>query len=422
MENPMASVSTNQAINQTDLDDSATGVAQLAKHLVSVPSHYPPGDTHLMANSIVQAVSDVPNIEVEQYPTLPHVVNLVLRVRGDTPGKRLVFNGHMDTFPLVDENSWTTNAKGQEKDGKIYGLGISDMKGGIAAILMTLRYLAKNTHLFSGEVVATFVGDEESMGTEGTKWLLENVEHARGDAMISADAGSPYVLRFGEKGILWLNLSAKGKSAHAAHVHRGDSAIDKLLDVITDLKTLCAQEVVAPESVIDAIEASRELSESYSGVGESEVLKKITVTFGTIQGGRLSNLISDSAEATADIRVPVGVKTSDIEAHVHKIIEQHPGVSVVVRRSYEPTWTDVNQPIIQSLAKNCESILGTRPAVNMRVGASDARHYRYAGIPTVVCGLTSYNMGAADEHVVSYELDALVKVFAMTSIEFLKPQ
>ena len=417
----MASVLPSPTINQTELDEYSAIVAQLAKHLVSVPSHYPPGNTHLMADAIAQAVSDVPNIEVERYPTLPHVVNLVLRIRGDSEGRRLVFNGHMDTFPLVDELSWTTNPKGEEKDGRLYGLGISDMKGGIAAILMAMRFLAKNTHLFSGEVVATFVGDEESMGTEGTKWLLENVEHARGDAMISADAGSPYVLRFGEKGILWLNLSAKGKSAHAAHVHRGDSAIDKLLDVIADLKALCGQAVDAPESVTSAIDASRELSESYSGAGETEVLKNLTMTVGTIQGGRLSNLISDSAEATADIRVPVGVKTSDIEANVHKIIEQHPGVSVVIRRSYEPSWTDVNHPIIQSLVKNCESVLGKRPVVNMRVGASDARHYRYAGIPTVVCGLTSYNMGAADEHVDTKELDALVRIFAMTAIEFLKP-
>jgi acetylornithine deacetylase/succinyl-diaminopimelate desuccinylase-like protein len=47
--------------------------------------------------------------------------------------------------------------------------------------------------------------------------------------MISADAGFPRVLRFGEKGMIWLSLHAHGRSAHAAHVHRGDSAIDKLL-------------------------------------------------------------------------------------------------------------------------------------------------------------------------------------------------
>lgn len=417
----MASVLPDLTINATAVDEYSAVVAQLAKKLVEVPSHYPPGNTHLMADAIIQAVADVPNIEIEKYPTLPHVLNLVLRVRGDRPGKRLVFNGHMDTFPLVDEASWTTDPKGEEKDGRLYGLGVSDMKGGIAAILMTFRFLAKNTHLFSGEVVATFVGDEESMGTEGTKWLLDNVEHARGDAMISADAGSPYVLRFGEKGILWLNLSATGKSAHAAHVHRGDSAIDKLLAVIADLKALCNQQADAPESVTQAIDASRELSESYSGSGETEVLKKTTITVGTIQGGRLSNLISDSAEATADIRIPVGIKTSDIEAKVYKIAANYPGVSVVVRRSYEPTWTDVHHPVIQSLVKNCESVLGKRPVVNMRVGASDARHYRNAGIPTVVCGLTSYNMGAANEHVDAHELDALVKVFALTAIDFLQP-
>lgn len=415
----MSSASCNKAFEQTELDKYCAEVLSLSKKLVSIPSHYPPGDTHQMADAIIQAVSDISNIEVERYPTLPHVVNVVLRVRGDKPGRRLVFNGHMDTFPLVNQEAWTADFKGEERDGKLYGLGISDMKGGIAAILTALRFLANNTNLFSGEVVATFVGDEETMGTEGTKWLLDHVEHARGDAMISADTGSPYVLRFGEKGLLWLNLHATGKSAHAAHVHHGDSAIDKLLNVIAELKSLCAQPVQAPGSVTSAIDASREISESYSGAGETEVLKAVTMTVGTIKGGRLSNLISDSAEATADIRVPVGAKTSDMEAQVRKIIARHPGVSVEVRRAYEPTWTEVDHPVIQALVSNCENILGKRPAVNMRVGASDARHYRNAGIPTVVCGLTSYNMGAADEYVEAHEIIALTKVFALTTIDFL---
>lgn len=415
-----ASLATAQTGNPMAWFDAADNdVAALARHLVGVPSAYPPGDTHLMADAVVQAIADVPEIEVERYRTLPHVANLVLRLRGNCPGRRLVFNGHMDTFPLVNAPRWTTDPAGEERDGKLYGLGISDMKGGIAAILTAMRFLAGHRDLFHGEVVATFVGDEESMGTEGTQWLLDNVPHARGDAMISADTGSPYVLRFGEKGMVWLSLSAEGKSAHAAHVHRGDSAIEKLIDVINELKSLRDFPVEAISDVVASIDASSAMSEASSGAGESEVLKNVTVTFGTIKGGTLSNLVADQAEATADIRIPVGVAAVAIEARVRAIVARHSGVSVNVARRYEPNWTDPRQPVIRSLVSNCEAVLGTAPAVNMRVGASDARLYRYAGVPAVVCGLTSYNMGSADEYVDVDELRALAKVFALTALDFL---
>src|SRR5258708_20291888 len=110
------------------------------------------------------------------------------------------------------------------------------MKGCVAAIVFALRQLADLRDSFAGEVIATFAGDEESMGTEGTGYLLNHVPHAAGDAMISADTGSPNVLRFGEKGMIWLRLDATGKSAHPAHVHKGYSPIEKLLSPIHPLQ------------------------------------------------------------------------------------------------------------------------------------------------------------------------------------------
>jgi succinyl-diaminopimelate desuccinylase len=132
-----------------------------------------------------------------------------------------------------------------------------------------------------------------------------------------------------------------------------------------------------------------------SGIGEAEVLKSVKVTFGTIQGGRLSNLIADSAEATADIRLPVGVSVSEVEAEIERVVASA-GVVEYISRRYEPSWTAPDHELIQLLKHNSVECLGADP-VNMRVGASDARRYRAAGVPTVVCGLTPNSMGAADE-------------------------
>lgn len=397
---------------------SSHQIVDLARSLVAVPSAYPPGNTHAVADSI-EAMFEGSGAEVERIGTLPHVMNLVVRVRGARPGRRLVFNGHLDTFPLVNAHQWSVDPNGEERDGKLYGLGVSDMKGGVAAIVFALRQLAGLRKSFAGEVVATFAGDEESMGTEGTGYLLNHVPHAAGDAMISADTGSPNVLRFGEKGMIWLRLDATGKSAHAAHVHRGDSAIEKLLDAIQELKTVRDYPVNAPAEVLAAIARSSETSELTSGAGESDVLRQVTITFGTVSGGRLSNLIADHATGTADVRLPVGVSVAEIENRINEIVARHPGVSLEITRRYEPSWTPPDHEIIRTLSRHCAAKLGTQPVVNMRVGASDARLYRQHGVPTVVCGLTSYNMGSSDEHVYVDELRALGEVFALTAFDYL---
>jgi succinyl-diaminopimelate desuccinylase len=394
-------------------------VVELARRLVAQRSDNPPGDTRAIAAEIVAILGRVDGVEVEQHPGAEHIMNVVARVRGARPGRRLVFNGHLDTFPLGDPASWSVDPAGEERDGRIYGLGVSDMKGGLAAILFAVQRLAEVRDTLAGEVVATFAGDEETMGTLGTQLLLETVPHAHGNAVINADAGSPRVLRFGEKGMIWLKLTARGRSAHAAHVHRGDSAIDKLVDVISRMRELSAFPLQAPPKVLDAIARSGAVSEGMSGIGESDVLRRITVTFGTITGGRLSNLIADHAEATADVRLPVGVSVAEVEAEIRRMVEGSEGVEVEISRRFEPSWTDPGHEIIRTVAANCHSVLGVAPVVNMRVGASDARLTRAAGLPTVVCGLTPYNMGAADEYVEIEELMALGEIFTLSAFDYL---
>jgi succinyl-diaminopimelate desuccinylase len=404
------------------IESRRADVLSIAKRLLSVPSEYPPGDTIAIVDEITRMMSTVKPIEIIRLPGAPHIMNVALRVCGRQPGRRLILNGHLDTFPLGDRAAWHFNPEGEEREGRLYGLGVSDMKGGVAAILFALIRLADVREQWNGELVATLAGDEESMGVLGSKLMLDRLPIARGDAMISADAGSPRVLRFGEKGMIWLKLRARGRAAHAAHVHKGDSAIEKLLQVIGEMQKLRAWRVDAPVSVMEAIDAAASVSEQLSGIGESEVLKSVTVTFGTIHGGRLSNLVADSAEATADIRLPVGVSVSEIEAEIERMVASVNGIECEISHRYEPSWTVSDHEMIQLLKRNCAEYLGTDPVVNMRVGASDARHYRAAGVPTVVCGLTPNNMGAADEYVEMEELKKLGEIFAMAAFDYLTSQ
>jgi len=360
-------------------------------------------------------------IELTLHETGEGVVNLVARVCGSGPGRRLVMNGHLDTYPVNEALPWTVDPLGGDvRDGRIYGRGAADMKGGIAASMTALALLAEHRALWRGEAVLALGGDEESMGHLGTQWLIENVAHATGDAVIIGDAGSPAVVRFGEKGFLWIELTASGQPAHGAHVHLGINAIDRLraaLDALADLRNM---QVAAPDIVTQAIDAARPVSEALSGIGEADTLAHVTVNIGQVSGGTSMNLIPASARAGVDIRLPVGVSATEVESRIAAALAGIDGVVWRVLRRYEPSYTPPDADIVRTVTAAASEVLGHVPAVNMRVGGSDSRLYRMAGVPTVVYGPTPYNMGGADEYAMVEELHAVAMVHALSALEFLR--
>jgi acetylornithine deacetylase/succinyl-diaminopimelate desuccinylase-like protein len=362
----------------------------------------------------------VPAAEVAPHRASDAVGNLVAIVRGAGPGRRLVLNGHLDTYPLGDASGWSVDPfAGVVRDGRLYGRGAADMKGGIAASIVALAALAGQAEAWRGEAVLTLAGDEESMGTLGTQWLLDNVPAARGDAAIIGDAGSPLVLRFGEKGLLWVRLTAHGRPAHGAHVHLGVNALDRLraaLDAVAGLRALRPD---PPPGVAEAIAAAKPISEPLGGPGEAEVLGSVTVNLGRIEGGSSPNLVPATAEAALDIRLPAGLSAAAAEAALGAALSGHNGVQFEVFRRSDPTVTDPAAEIVRTVRTVAEQMLGRAPAVNMRVGGSDARLFRRAGIPTVVYGPTPFNMGGVDENVLLDELEVVARVHAVAAFDFL---
>ena len=342
-------------------------ILDCARRLIAVPSPNPPGDTHAVAAvaaDLIRALA--PTAKVELYRTSETIGNFVAVVRGaapsEQPGRRLVLSGHLDTYPLGDTAGWTAAPfAGQVRDGRLYGRGAADMKGGIAASIVALAALAAHADAWRGEAVLALAGDEESMGTLGTQWLLENVPAAHGDAVIIGDAGSPLVVRFGEKGFLWVRITARGKPAHGAHVHLGVNALDRLRAALDAIAGLRALRVIPPPGVAEAIAAAKPVSEKLGGAGEAAVLGSVTVNLGRIEGGSSPNLVPAMAEAALDIRLPAGVSPVEAEAALTAALTGHmgvtgrvtggvtEGVTFEVLRRFEPTVTDPASEIVQTL-------------------------------------------------------------------------
>lgn len=397
-------------------------LVDLCSRMVQIPSESPKSDTSEIAAEIAGFLEKIDNVEVSFHTMEEPITNLVARVNGNSPGKRLIFNGHIDTSPVGDVSLWTESPfSGHEKNGRIYGRGVYDMKGGIARYLVTLMIMAEMRDSWSGELVLTLAGDEETMGVKGTKYLLDTVPHATGDAMISGDVGTAKVLRFGEKGLMWIELEATGKASHGAHVHKGENAIDRLVEGIDRLnKELGSLKAHAPEEVTKAIEASSEESERYSGEGETEVLQQVTVNFGLIEGGVSPNLIPAKASAQGDIRLPIGVEVEEVNRKIKEIVDSIEGLSYHIFRQYEPNWSDINHEIFACTAENVKYITGDEPVNTVRVGASDARHYRISKeVPAVNCGLNAYNLGGPDEYIEVEELIDLAKIHTLSAFDYL---
>lgn len=404
----------------TEVGKSRQRLIDITSALVRIPSETPPGDTRAAAAAVIELLAAVDGAETTLHCAESPVDNVVSVLRADVPGRRLVLNGHLDTYPAGNHAAWAGDPfSGELADGRIFGRGAADMKGAIACQIVAFECMARHRDAWAGELVLTLAGDEERMGDLGTKHLLDTVPEARGDGMLCADVGSPLVPRVGEKGMIWLDVFASGKSAHGAHVHRGVSAIDRLRRAMDALTTLRDWPVEVPAPVRRAIEEAKPVSEPLAGEGEARVLQSITVNFGNISGGSSGNLVADEARASVDIRLPNGTQASEIEARAARLLGDIEGIRFDVTRRYEPSWTSPDDPLVAAVRAAGRAVLGADPKPNGRIGGSDARLYRAAGIPTVVCGLTPHNLGAPDEYVDVDELVEVAKIHAHAAFSFL---
>ena len=231
----------------------------MTQALVRVASPNPPSDTAEVAEVAEGLLAAIPGVDDP-----PRRAGARHRQPGRARARQAARAGASSSTVIstpsrsVTSAGWTVPPlSGALRDGRLYGRGVSDMKGGLACSILAAALLAEHRDAWSGEVVLTLAGDEENMGSLGTGYLLEHVPEARGDANICGDVGSPMVVRFGEKGLLWIEIEATGVAAHGAHVHKGVNAIDRLRAALDRVKELERLPVAAPESVAQAIEAAR---------------------------------------------------------------------------------------------------------------------------------------------------------------------
>ena len=258
------------------------------KALVRVPSDNPPGDCARHAEEAARLLAGLgfaverhrpPDAQVKRYGMVS-VTNLVVRERfGTGTGPMIALNAHGDVVP--PGQGWTHDPYGaEEKGGAIYGRGAAVSKSDFATYAFALLALKSNPAGLNGTIELHLTYDEEAGGFVGPKWLLDE-KISKPDLAISA--GFSYAVVTAHNGVLHLEVTVKGRQAHAAMPESGADALEAANAVLTALYA-------------ERKKLARTKSKS-PGIGSPKL------TVGLISGGINTNVVPDRIVMRLDRRL-----------------------------------------------------------------------------------------------------------------------
>ena len=401
------------------LESDRERLVEFFRGFLRCPSPNPPGDTTVAATYISDFLKreGLDHRVIAPQKTMP---NIVAAFDGAKPGKHLVLNGHIDVFPVGDGTGWTKDPWGGElADGKIYGRGASDMKAGTSASIFTYAYLYRLRERLKGRLTLTAVSDEETFGPWGARYLVEHHPEVLGDCVLNGEPGSPYTIRFGEKGLLWLQFKIRTKGAHGAYTHHSESATKLAQKLIGDLEIVGEIKPTISNNIARSLDAASEATDKAMGKGASGIVSKVTLNIGVIEGGLKVNMVPFACRFEADIRLPLGVSKEQVMAEVRKVLTNYPQASVEEMNFQPPSYCPPDGSMVGIIQKNVEAERGHRPTPIVSLGGTDARLWRYRDIPAYVYGPFPNGMGSHDEHVALEEYLHIVKVHLLSAYDYL---
>jgi succinyl-diaminopimelate desuccinylase len=405
----------------TDINDRSKEIWNLCSNVIRRKSENPPGDTTEIA-SFLQEYLESFGLSTRVYRVKKHLPNIVASV-GPRNGKSVVYNAHMDTYQAeVTTGKWKVPPfSGRLVDGKIYGRGAVDMKGGLTCIVSAMTVLRKYERELDGRAIITLVSDEENMGKLGTEWLLDNVkEVSTADACLSPEPTAPRLIGIAEKGIMFLRIRAYGKSTHGAYPVQGDNAIHKICDAISVARSLHWKKITPPPELVPLLKDQRKYWKKL-GIGIlNELLERITISVSKIEGGKFIGLVPDFCQVEINTRTPPGEKTDYIENTIRRLVEKaHLDVEIESSVKNQPYMTSPKEEIVSHAKNNVREIIGFPAVVGISIGGTDQWRFRARGIPSVKYGPEAHNMGAPNEYVSAKELVDVTKVHTSIALDFL---
>jgi acetylornithine deacetylase len=341
--------------------------------------------------------------------TLP----IVLGRLGRSGGRRLILSGHLDVVPPGDLATWTADPwSGETRDGRLYGRGACDMKGGVAAILAAVRALVASgaAERLDGELLVALVPGEED-GGQGTLAAIR--AGATGDMAIITEPSNLDIV-VAHAGAITFRLTVPGRAAHASQRREGVSALDNLYVVLRAL---------------EADEAARNAAET------DPLMTVLGLPYptivGIVSGGEWASTVLDRVVADGRYGVRLGQSPADAAADLRAAIDaanasdpflrDHPATVEIVGGQFGSGRVPSDHPLPVGLARVVEEVSGRRPELLGEPYGADMRLFINEGdTPCVIFGPGDVKVAhSADEHVPLDEVETCARVLAAWVVEEL---
>ncbi|WP_245296954.1 MULTISPECIES: M20 family metallopeptidase [Rhodomicrobium] len=332
---------------------------ELTRELIRFNTINPPGNETPCAEHI-GGILERAGFSIAYHPMEDGRANLIARIGGVAGKKPLCMSGHTDVVPLGAAPWSVAPFAADIADGKIFGRGSTDMKGGVAAIVAAAVELAPRLEGTPGLVLVITAGEER--GCQGANFLVQQPGVlGEAGALLVAEPTSNRPLN-GHKGVLWIEGRATGVTAHGSTPEHGVNAVYKAARVIGRLEGL-------------KLEDGRVLKGGLP-----------TLNVGWFHGGMNINSIPDEAKFGLDIRMVPGLTDTEVLAQLAEI----GGKDVAfTRQGYsEPVFTEPSDPWIASVHEVMAEITGERHAPGIATYFTDAAALTkaYGNPPTIILG------------------------------------
>ncbi len=310
---------------------------EVLKNLLSIDTSVPPGLNYGKAVDYLEPFfkrigfnTQKVAIPAEHAEGREGRINLICH-RREKDKPRLIFYGHIDVVPAEGWDAF----KPRVENGKVYGRGAADMKGGIIALLLAMESLRGKQLNYDVSVIITT--DEEIGQASQLRYLAQYLQPVSGAFLFNLDSNFGYV-SIANLGALQVDIKVKGKSVHSGLSHLGENAVEKanlLVKAILELKS--------------RVEERRSIVPVHSNTGLSRMQAKLNINM--IKGGIKSNIVPDECLISIDRRLIPEENIEDAREELLKVLYSIPDVNWELERIFSiPTLPPSDDPLVDKLA------------------------------------------------------------------------
>lgn len=341
-------------------------VLSILSDLIAIPSTFPPGNTAAICAYAADRLEKAGYRVQILHRDRPQIANVVAERDGAAPGPSLMFNAHADTVGIGERAAWETDPLlATVVDGRVHGLGAGNCKGSMAAQLWLAEQVARRGGPLRGRIIFTFCGDEENLGPDGAFYLRE-IGAVKPDMLVVGTQTENQLIT-AERGVMWVEVTARGRSAHAGNPDAGDNAILRLMRVTAHLDAVMAQRL-----------RGRKVGEQQS-----------TMNIGIFRGGENTNVVPERARVEIDRRLLPEEKVEEAFAEIEALVKAHPEAEHLSCRLLTGTngfRAPHEGPLVTSLCAAIGQVTGAPARFLKDTGASDGRYFADDGIEIVNFG------------------------------------